>query len=411
MKQRRHAMSHIDEGRLAAYLDGELPAGSGELVEIELHVAACADCRKLLEEALKHRNRARSILRSGAPSATEVPAFDEILRRAGKNAATGGVGHERSRLASLAWAATIVLAVGVGWYVARNRTAVNQSVAIRETDHQTPAAPAETTMVLAEKSAEPPRSADRRREEQRSQPTEIAQAPVAGAAPAPAPASGNAQAGARADELNRAVAQPQQANSAAAAAPPDERGRMVDSVTGVAGQVLAAGAAKKLDDSDASRLAKDSPTEAAGRALVERKRAEAPASIAMRGATAPSPAPAAPSADTRENASRAAARWRETSQGTAMRQLGRLPPQVADLPVLAYYIRGNQVRVTHDLGGGQVLEVIQEKITGDSSAKLESANEAALSGSEVTEETGGYRTTLRGPLSRDSLTALLRRVR
>src|SRR5262245_47218611 len=86
MKQRRHAMSHIDEGRLAAYLDGELPAGSGELVEIELHVAACADCRKLLEEGLKHRNRARAILRSGAPSATEVPAFDEILRRAGKNA-------------------------------------------------------------------------------------------------------------------------------------------------------------------------------------------------------------------------------------------------------------------------------------------------------------------------------------
>src|SRR5438128_1643443 len=100
MRQRRHAMSHIDEGRLAAYLDGELPAGSGELVEIELHVAACAECRKLLEDSLRHRNRARAILRSGVASKAEPPPFEEILRRAGRKVSSRGMARQRSRLAS-----------------------------------------------------------------------------------------------------------------------------------------------------------------------------------------------------------------------------------------------------------------------------------------------------------------------
>jgi hypothetical protein len=407
-------MSHIDEGRLAAYLDGELPAGSGELVEIELHVAACADCRKLLEEELKHRNKARAILRSGTPAATEVPAFEEILRRAGKNTSARGVAHERSRLATLAWAATIVLAVGAGWYVARRLPGGPLTVASRQAQQSAAASP-ETTMVLAEKTVEPAPSADSRREQQTAPPAAAA-VPVA-----PPVAALPPQAGARTDQLNQAK-QLAQATPPAVANAADEQKKLRDTASNaiggasaqIAGQALAAGEAQKAADSDASRLAKDSPA----LALAERKRADGPVAVAARGETAraaPAPATRAPAAAAaEERLSTPAPAWRESSQGTAMRQLGRLPAQLPDLPVLAYYVRSNGtpvIRVTYDLGGGQVLELIQGRANGDPGNKLESLNEAGVGGNEVTTEAEGYSTTLRGPVSRDSLAALLQRVR
>jgi hypothetical protein len=399
-------MSHIDEGRLAAYLDGELPAGSGELVEIELHVAACADCRKLLEESLKHRNRARAILRSGSPSTTEAPAFDEILRRAGKSGASRGIAPERSRLASLAWAATIVLAIGAGWYVTRERTSGPIATALRKTRPATPT-PAETTVVLAERTNEAEPATDTKREET---------APAA-AAPAPATAVPSpSQAGARADELARA-ALPERAPQPPAAIALEPQAKAPATPPAIAGQALAAGAAPKSGDSGAAdRLAKKDVASDAGAATgqiaMEQKRAEklaapanAPSAARERAApaAAPAPVPLPPAV------------WRETSQGGAMRQLGRLPLQVAELPVLAYYVRPTgapEIRVTHDLGQGQVLEVIQSRVMTDSATTPEARNEAAgFVGTEITEETGGYRTTLRGPVSRDSLSALLRKLR
>ena len=48
-------MSHVDEGTLHAYLDGELPPS--ERAGLEAHIAQCASCRTRLsdERALRER--------------------------------------------------------------------------------------------------------------------------------------------------------------------------------------------------------------------------------------------------------------------------------------------------------------------------------------------------------------------
>jgi hypothetical protein len=100
-----------------------------------------------------------------------------------------------------------------------------------------------------------------------------------------------------------------------------------------------------------------------------------------------------------------------------MRALGRLPSQIPDLPVLGYFLHSSgqaMVRVTQDLGQGQTVEVVQEKSEVDALAKAaadRSAGRAAEAGNQVTEELEGFRTTIRGPVSRDSLAALLRKLR
>src|SRR6266487_2404775 len=44
--RKEESMSHVDEGTLHAYLDGELP--SGDRATLEAHVAQCATCRTAL---------------------------------------------------------------------------------------------------------------------------------------------------------------------------------------------------------------------------------------------------------------------------------------------------------------------------------------------------------------------------
>ncbi|MFQ5678165.1 MAG: zf-HC2 domain-containing protein [Gemmatimonadota bacterium] len=129
-------MSHVSEGKLHAYLDGalghEAPSEAGRL---EAHLRECADCRVRLERAARLREQAESILATGAARGVARPPFEEILHRAAAAAegpATGGAGSASAggprpapggarvrrpieRVRSLAWAASVLLAVGVGW--------------------------------------------------------------------------------------------------------------------------------------------------------------------------------------------------------------------------------------------------------------------------------------------------------
>lgn len=102
-------MQHVDEGLLHALLDGELSAlGGAREAEVRRHLAGCAECRARLEEARGIHERADALLRGGDPVGVEVPPFEALAAR--RVPARGPW-----RGTALAWAASVVLALGAGW--------------------------------------------------------------------------------------------------------------------------------------------------------------------------------------------------------------------------------------------------------------------------------------------------------
>jgi len=99
-------MSHVDEGTLHAYLDGELP--SGERAALESHLAQCASCRAQLAEERALLERATALLGSTRPPERAVPPFEQVRR------APRRPWHMRT---GFVWAASLVLAVGFGYYL------------------------------------------------------------------------------------------------------------------------------------------------------------------------------------------------------------------------------------------------------------------------------------------------------
>lgn len=103
-------MSHVAEGTLHAYLDGELP--STERAALEAHLAGCAACRGNLMEERSLRERASAVLGSARPAERPAPPLDQLRREAKRS-------PWRVRR-SVAWAASIALALGVGYYMSPN---------------------------------------------------------------------------------------------------------------------------------------------------------------------------------------------------------------------------------------------------------------------------------------------------
>ncbi|MGD2217840.1 MAG: zf-HC2 domain-containing protein [Gemmatimonadales bacterium] len=104
-------MSHIDEGTLHAYLDGEV--SERQRTEIEGHLADCEECRARLEAAAALSGRAAKLLAELEPGAVQAPSWREIEERA---AARRRAAPRRVRWRpGLAWAASIALAFAVGW--------------------------------------------------------------------------------------------------------------------------------------------------------------------------------------------------------------------------------------------------------------------------------------------------------
>jgi hypothetical protein len=116
-------MSHVDDGTLHAFLDGALPRGEAGTMAVEAHLAVCADCGARLERERAVKERAGEVLKGATPLVTAMPDFDEILARHGSQAtqpspATRAAGRARGPARSpvpLAWAASVVLALGAGW--------------------------------------------------------------------------------------------------------------------------------------------------------------------------------------------------------------------------------------------------------------------------------------------------------
>jgi hypothetical protein len=101
-------MRHIPEDELHAYLDQGL--SRSQCVEIESHLAACPSCQALRDGIAALRDRTTALLARLAPPPRMPPAFELLRNRAAEVAL-----RRRRRLQVLAWAASLVLAVGLGW--------------------------------------------------------------------------------------------------------------------------------------------------------------------------------------------------------------------------------------------------------------------------------------------------------
>jgi hypothetical protein len=138
-------MLHVDEGQLHAYLDGELASfGAAEARDVEAHLATCPVCRIRLEEARWIRDRANAILRHSGPAELPAPPFESIASRS-----PGGPARDARRWrlrsgATAAWAASIILALGLGWFSREMTRSGEQMAAVSESAH--PATSGETAV-------------------------------------------------------------------------------------------------------------------------------------------------------------------------------------------------------------------------------------------------------------------------
>ena len=140
-------MSHVDEGTLHAYLDGELP--STERAALDAHLAQCVTCRAALNDEQALLERASALLGSARPAERDAPPFEQIRRTSRRSA-----WHVRT---PVAWAASIALALGLGYYL-RNPSAGT-----------VPPTPAQTVAIAADRAISAPPAAAR--EEKAAAPT------------------------------------------------------------------------------------------------------------------------------------------------------------------------------------------------------------------------------------------------
>jgi hypothetical protein len=119
-------MRHVNEGEIHAYLDGALDLVAGEdATAIREHLSTCEDCARLLEEERGIREGAGEILRDSDPVEIPLPPLEELRERALAPPAP----EQEDELAlsrharwnawqiPLTWAATVILALGIGWRV------------------------------------------------------------------------------------------------------------------------------------------------------------------------------------------------------------------------------------------------------------------------------------------------------
>jgi hypothetical protein len=132
-------MSHVDDGTLHAYLDGELTPVESE--RLDAHLAACQACRARLEEERALIERASKLLSRAVPPTPEraAPPLHQL---------------RRPRVAwrlrmPLAWAATVLMAVGIGWFLRGPTTALRLGASDSRLDSAPIAQPAAEAPAIA----------------------------------------------------------------------------------------------------------------------------------------------------------------------------------------------------------------------------------------------------------------------
>ena len=167
-------MPHIDEGLLHAYLDEEL-AGS-EREQLLAHLSECAACRLRLEEERALVARAGELLARATPPAREPPAFASVKRS-----------HAPSWRIPAAWAATVTIAFGMGWYAQGERLAHDLARGAEQIEARPPAVTLDSPPAVAKarSSVEPRRSGARPGRTENAAPREDADRRFAAGAAAP----------------------------------------------------------------------------------------------------------------------------------------------------------------------------------------------------------------------------------
>jgi hypothetical protein len=154
-------MRHVDEGTIHAWLDEQI-TDPAEAAWIEAHVRECADCRARLAGEQAAFDGARTLLDATAVAA-ERPSFDALAAKAGRHVTEGGAPaaeptRRRERLVQLSWAASLALAVGLGW-TARELTDRDETRPLAPAAIAEPAPAADARVGNAEPSQTSPRPA------------------------------------------------------------------------------------------------------------------------------------------------------------------------------------------------------------------------------------------------------------
>jgi hypothetical protein len=370
-------MQHLDDGQIAELIDSASGPPGGAVDE---HLRACAVCRERVQDARAIAARAKAILGAAVPGGSAgsvVPPFEEVLHRAGR-ARTRRVRMGATRW--LAWAATLVIAGGVGW-VARDQLGFPRNTFRPATSSLESAARAPETPTATGQTS-PVALADRAMPVEEQKPHVANEGKVGAPAtppPPPALAVGGAEARQESTATDRLVAGRREDQAAVAAPPP-------------VAQNMAAPNRERLD---------------AHRALVE---PEAPA-------MAKTAANVADAIDARE--------WVPATRETAERALGGPIVTVEGLRVVSYALRlagGVQVRTVQSLGAGIELELRQSAAPpargavtpapgGAGAAGIAEMHVTAAAPATDTIAINGFRIVGRAPISVDSLRALLKRIK
>ena len=109
-------MSHLSDGQLHAYLDGALEEFEGGVAESVLsHLEGCPDCKARLTHVGRLRDEATELLGAARPAAAAPPPFEEVQRRRDAASRTGAASRLPTGPRSLAWAASLAVAMTAGW--------------------------------------------------------------------------------------------------------------------------------------------------------------------------------------------------------------------------------------------------------------------------------------------------------
>lgn len=108
MRMIHETMRHIPEDELHAYLDQAL--SRSQCVEIESHLASCVRCRHERDSIAALRDRTTALLATLAPPRRIAPSYELMSERAAARSA-----RLAGRWRAAAWAASMLLAVGLGW--------------------------------------------------------------------------------------------------------------------------------------------------------------------------------------------------------------------------------------------------------------------------------------------------------
>ena len=211
-------MPHLEEGQIHALLDGELD--SAELREIDQHLATCEECVRRVEEA-------RGLL---GESDQLITRRDVPVRESRTGAAPVPLVRRLSLYRRLAWAASIVLAAGLGYYGAIQRRGQPPASALED---QTPVASVPATPPLDRESTTAPAAAseDRSRQEVQAKPPKSSLKESKPAQPAePAMARRDEPAKTVADSLGRANETAMDARKAMAPPPAARAGAVTGAV-------------------------------------------------------------------------------------------------------------------------------------------------------------------------------------